>query len=340
MTATLLAVGLALCLAPILGHLMVQGGPVDRPRERGLHKAPTPTSGGLAVIAAIGCGLIALGILDPGYSPDLKDTLPLLAFAALMGVNGALDDLFDLPALPKLIVQMAAALLLAGSGLRVEALPLGFDTTLPVGPVLGTVFSALWILMVINAVNFMDGSNGLALGVQGYALVTLGVWLWPSAPFFGGLLLIAGAANLGFLPLNLPLGRIFQGDSGAFFSSALIAGGVLFGAREAAFSPWFGGFLLLPLLVDVALTLVHRARLRLPLMQAHRDHLYQVWLARTGRPHADLAFRVWGLSLISLLIGTLAELQAKAWIAQIFGLSAFVLVIGWLIAYRRLSQNA
>src|SRR6185312_10369931 len=112
--------------AAVLTPLAVGGGPVDNPRSRGAHADPTPTSGGLVVLAAtalaIGLGLGFWGREIPGSS---RDGLALFGFAALLGASGAIDDMFDLPPRLRLLFQAAVCLVFAWF-YRVTTLDFGF----------------------------------------------------------------------------------------------------------------------------------------------------------------------------------------------------------------------
>jgi UDP-GlcNAc:undecaprenyl-phosphate/decaprenyl-phosphate GlcNAc-1-phosphate transferase len=307
-----LLVGMAVAagVAALATGLVVGCGPVDTPRDRGLHHSPTPTSGGIAILLGAACGLQAMAALHVAFgSAQLAGAF---ALATLMGLLGAVDDVHDLSPRLKLALQAGMALLFAGSGCRVEAMPTPLGT-LSLGPVFGTLGSALWIVVAANAVNFMDGANGLAPGAMVIALTSLGAAACAAhLPMgIGPVALVAAAAGVGFLPWNLPLGRIFQGDVGALFSSTLFAALALLAAGpsgEGGLSLWFGPLALLPLLTDVFLTLLARARRKAPLLSAHREHLFQRWLTARPATHAQLSMRVWGLMLAAgLLAGGLSR---------------------------------
>jgi len=296
---------LSAVLAMLFTQLAIRGGPVDQPRERGAHVTPTPTSGGLAVMAAAG---LALALCIFQFAPSgARSGLMLFVFAALIGFSGAIDDVFDLPAKVRLLFQIGLCLAFA-SLYPVHHLSFGpglsFDIPLPVGIAGG----AAWLLLGLNAINFMDGSNGLAIGSQILCLLVFAGFVLvfgtqaAAAPLLGGLLLVficsAGAFS-GFLPFNLPLGRTFQGDAGSLFGGALVTGGALVLSAHDIASVWLGGFLLAPLLVDVVLTLILRASRRQNLLRSHKDHLYQQWLIHKDPSHGRLALRVWGLCALS-----------------------------------------
>lgn len=278
-------------------------GPVDQPRQRGLSSWATATAGGLAMIGAVVAGLmvfVAVELPPPGQGQAAW----ILLGACTLGLLGAADDVFDLPALPKLLVQIAVALAFSILVSRVEILPLAPGVEISIGPVLGAIGTTLWIVVIINAYNFMDGSDGLAVGAQAIGLFTLAL-LNSDQPILAFILLAASIANLVFLPYNHPGRRIFQGDSGAFFSSFLIASGsvALATGPNARATLYLGAFVAAPLLVDVLLTLLRRARSGQRIFDAHREHLYQRWLVAGERTPGALAWRFWALTAACAAVG-------------------------------------
>lgn len=343
----------AFILAVALGLLVVWCGPVDRPRSRGAHSNPTPTSGGMAIIAATAIPLaVILWTWRTQIPGSGMDGLLLFAFAALMGLSGGIDDVFGLPARARLLFQIVLCLIFA-LFYRVTSLSFGFGLSVDVWPPLGLLGSAAWLLLGINAVNFMDGSNGLAVGAQSLALIViagLALAVAPVAPlawYLGVPLVIwacAAGAQLGFLPLNLPLGKVFQGDSGALFGGALVTGACLQVKAYGIASVWLGGYLLAPLFVDVVLTLVVRARRRQNLLQPHKEHLYQLWLQHRDPSHGRLALRVWALCALSSAVGVFARFYGNAVGVDLRfpALAAVVVVlcIGWVALRGKLLRTA
>jgi UDP-N-acetylmuramyl pentapeptide phosphotransferase/UDP-N-acetylglucosamine-1-phosphate transferase len=132
--------------------------------------------------------------------------------------------------------------------------------------------------------------------------------------------------------------RIFQGDAGALFSGFLVAGLALVAADRVPL--FLAPFALTPILTDVLLTLLVRARRGERLFEPHRDHLYQLWLRRTGRSHAALAIRVWALTTAYGLAG-LASLAAPAQAQPpLFALGVAVAAGLWGAARRRLEVRS
>ena len=241
---------------------------VDPPGARRLHVAPTPRGAGIG---------IAL-VMVPAF---LAWSTPMMAAGvALFAVAGLLDDLRSPPAWAKLLVQLSAA------GLMALALP-------PAWALSGVLVLAATYL--VNACNFMDGSNGLLAG-QGM-VIALGLALWPQE--MPGLHLpawcLAGAC-LGFLPFNVPRARGFLGDVGSHAIGASLAALFLAAVLGGAMPVPAALLMLTPVLVDTALTLVRRAAARKPVWRAHREHLYQ-YAVRCGHSHSRvaLAYAAWGI---------------------------------------------
>jgi UDP-N-acetylmuramyl pentapeptide phosphotransferase/UDP-N-acetylglucosamine-1-phosphate transferase len=327
--------GSALALAAGLCALVAWAGPLDAPRARGLHTRPTVTSGGVAVIAAAAAGLLVFALAARPTPPSLGPVALALGLAGALGHLGALDDLIDMGAKAKLLAQVLLGLLFSVMVARIEALPLAPGLALSLGAVAGALGTTLWLVVAANAVNFTDGANGLASGAVAVALATLGAGcLIEGAPAPAAAAFAGAAALVGFLPWNLVSGRLFQGDAGALFSGFLAAALAVVAADRVPL--YLAPFALTPLLTDVLLTLLVRARRGERLFEAHRDHLYQLWLRRTGRSHAALALRVWAITGIYGLAG-LASLGAPAGIQPLlFALGVAVAASLWLAARRRL----
>ena len=331
MIAAGLFVAVAL-VATIVSGLIAWSGPVDPPGARHSHARPTPTSGGVAILVATCLGLAATRWLGLA-APDARIGWLALA-AAIVGLVGAADDLFDLPPRTKLLIQIALTLLFARVVARVEVLPLAPGLDLPLGIIVGVAGSALWLIVLTNAVNFVDGADGLAPGA-----VIIGLLGLATAAALNGqsavavAALIGAAAGLGFLPWNLPAHRLFQGDAGAMFSGLYLAGLAVLAANPAdglPLSPYLVPLATLPMLTDVLLILLARARERKPLFSAHREHLYQLWLDHGGATHAGLTLRYWLIMAAFTAAAVLNEQAPTGWRPIGFAAAVAVAIIGWI----------
>ncbi|MGC8475662.1 MAG: glycosyltransferase family 4 protein [Acetobacteraceae bacterium] len=270
---------------------------MDRPDARKAHSAPTPKGGGVGIVGAFLLGVTLLFAFARFARLAEPYFLGVIGAAGLIAVVAFLDDLYDWPFAVKLAAQCVAAAVAVGSGIYVRDYRLPYVGGFYVGWV-GAPATAAWILFVTNAMNFIDGLNGLAAGVSLIAaafLAGIAAFLGSWFAYFAALLLIAGCA--GFLPFNFPRARIFMGDVGSQFCGFVLA---MLGVVAARFDGVELSFLLVPMLLsgvltDVAFTLVRRAlageRLTLP----HRGHLYQV-AQRSGVPAVTVTLIHWGFA--------------------------------------------
>jgi UDP-N-acetylmuramyl pentapeptide phosphotransferase/UDP-N-acetylglucosamine-1-phosphate transferase len=293
-------------------------------------------------MGAVGLGLLIFLFAAHGRSAMGSRLAATLALALVMGVIGALDDLFDIGAKTKLLIQAALALVFSVFVAHVEVLPLGLGLNLPLPPIVGIVGVALWIVVATNAVNFMDGANGVAPGAQLCLFIVMTLAAQGRPALVSEVSMVGALACAGFLPWNLR-GLLFQGDAGALFCGFLFAGlAILLAAPSATpgVSLYFGPLILLPFLTDVLLTLAVRARRGQSLLQAHRDHLYQLWLRKGSKPsHIALACRV---MLIMAVYGGfgLAMLACPLSIQpEIFVAAVAVSAIVWGLLRRRLEPR-
>jgi UDP-GlcNAc:undecaprenyl-phosphate GlcNAc-1-phosphate transferase len=332
----------ALAVSAAVSGLVAWCGPVDRPRARGAHDRPTPTAGGLGLMAGAAAGLIVFCALQPPGAEGVR-IAAAFGFAAALGLLGAVDDLYDLGARTKLLIQAALAFAFAVLIARIETIPLAPGFGLPLGPAIGALGTALWLVVATNAVNFMDGVNGLAAGSMAITLAAFGAAaLLGGAGTLGAAALVGAAAALGFLPWNFPRARLFQGDAGALFSSFLLAALAVIGAGADGRGPvflLFAPLALLPLLADVLLTLLRRARAGERLLDAHKSHLYQRWFAARGASHAGVSSRAWAataaFSAAALAVRTArAEVQTATFVGGVV-----VAALAWAILSRRCDRR-
>jgi UDP-GlcNAc:undecaprenyl-phosphate GlcNAc-1-phosphate transferase len=270
---------------PIVARAAVAVGIIDRPSERSVNRRPNmPLLGGLAVAAGLAAGVIA-GLLsgdDLIYTQRLGG---LLLGGLLVIALGVLDDRRGLGAIPKLLVQVAAAAIAIASGFRIDHLTDPITTTsLSFPPWLTWAGTTLWIVGITNAVNLIDGLDGLAAGVGAIIGATLTVIAWQAGSPLGvfvGLSLLGSL--LGFLPYNFAPARIFLGDTGALFIGFVLALLALEGTRRLALLTFVVPLLALAVpILDTGLSIVRRVRMRAPLFSADRLHMHHRLLEARG----------------------------------------------------------
>ncbi len=279
---------------------MVQVGALDTPGARSSHTRPTPKGGGVGIVLAFLVGTATLQHRAAASGVAVPYFGAVMLAASAVAVVAFLDDLLFWPPSVKFLTQAAAASLVVGSGLSLTFIRLPVLGLVPLGW-LGPVITLVWIVAATNAMNFIDGLNGLASGVAAIVCVTLvavGAWLATPFIYYAAFILLAGI--LGFLPFNFPRARIFMGDVGSQFLGFVIAIlAVIAGRFEAvALSVALVPMLLAGVLFDVAFTLLRRLLDGERLTEAHRGHLYQL-AHRSGMPAIAVtlvhwAFAIWG----------------------------------------------
>jgi UDP-GlcNAc:undecaprenyl-phosphate/decaprenyl-phosphate GlcNAc-1-phosphate transferase len=270
-----IALVIVLLLTPGVGRFARFLGVVDQPGEtRRLHVTPVPRLGGIALLLGIFVPALAFLPLDGPYRG-------ILLGAAVATTVGAIDDFRGLPWWGKLGGQIAAGAVAIGFGVNVDRFTFpGFGSQeLPdwfSGPA-----TLVWIVAIMNMVNFLDGLDGLAAGICAIAGSTFAViGLSLGAPDAALLAAIVAGACFGFLHHNFYPARIFMGDSGALLLGFLLATLAVEGlVKTAALAT-----LVLPLLVlaipiiDTSFVVAKRMKYRQPLYEADRTHLHHRFL--------------------------------------------------------------
>jgi UDP-GlcNAc:undecaprenyl-phosphate/decaprenyl-phosphate GlcNAc-1-phosphate transferase len=239
--AFLVAMAVAALLTPLAARFARRIGAVSKIRDRGLSKQQTPLLGGLAILAGV---LLAAALWMPAtvHLPRLVHsnethggivhTWGVLAGAALIALVGALDDYYDLRPQWKLMGQIVAAIVAVKSGVVVT------DVTIPfVGafqfPNTGPVLTVIWLVGLMNVVNFSDGVDGLAAGlctIDGIAFAIIAFSLHVGAA--GVLAALTAGAALGFLFYNFYPASVFMGDSGANLLGYLLGVAAVIGSLK------------------------------------------------------------------------------------------------------------
>ncbi len=269
--AFLVAGAVALVLTPLAARLAHRVGAIDLPHERGLHDSPTPSLGGLAILA----GVLAAGA---AFLPWSGETRGILGGAAAITLIGAIDDPLEggLPPLLKLAGQFAAAAIPVAAEVRVENITLPFVAPLDLGD-WGVALTLVGMVAVMNVVNFTDGVDGLAAGVCTIAAITFAVIALSLDRVEAGVLAAAVAgASMGFLRHNFHPASIFMGDSGSNLLGLLLAAVAIQGVLQTAavVALFFPLVILAVPAFDAAFVVAKRIKYRRPVYSADRWHLH------------------------------------------------------------------
>ena len=279
------AIGGAALATPLVARTARALAIVDHPSERGVSaRAGMPLAGGLAVAAGFAAGFAAaLHAISEAVDPRQLDGLVM--GATVMVVAGICDDRWGMNAWSKFLVQFFAAAIAIAHGFEIAHVTEPFTMKSIVLPDwLKWVVSALWIVGITNAINLVDGLDGLASGVGAIIGATLTVIAWqagqPLAVCVGVALV---GALLGFLPYNFWPARIFLGDTGSLLIGYMLGLLALGGYRQLSLITFVVPLLALALpIIDTLLSILRRIRKGTHIFQADRMHMHHRLLAVEG----------------------------------------------------------
>jgi len=233
---------LGVFIVPFVIDWSQKEGLVDVPNERKIHKAPISRLGGIAIWLSTMLTFLFLVLLS--YYPYGSLLSGILLGGSLMFLLGLIDDIYNLDAKFKLIIQLSIATIVYLLGVKIDTLFNPFGSAINLG-IFSYPITVLWIVGISNAVNFIDGVDGLAgsvITVNSVALALVAVAMTPAQPITALIAFILAGSMLAFLTFNFNPAKIFMGDSGALFSGFLLAtlsiAGVMKGATLAILLPF------------------------------------------------------------------------------------------------------
>lgn len=260
-----------------------------------------PTAGGLA----FGAATLVVAFVVSGFV-NFRLGMPAVTLAGVAAgalALGLADDVMPLRARLKLVLMLALALAAAAGGVRVTEFAPGGGEIVRIGAVLGALGSIAWLLATMNAVNFMDGADGLAMGMGAIAAFALTGCAIVAGQWDAALLGAAATGALaGFLYWNAR-GRLYAGDAGALLVGALLGGISLLLVKARPGWLFVPPTILSPFLVDVFLTLAWRSKRGYRLFDAHRDHAYQIAMKAGMKAwQVSTVHAVWSLNAAALSV--------------------------------------
>ncbi|MGW3288451.1 MraY family glycosyltransferase [Streptomyces sp. NPDC001002] len=236
---------LTLCITAAVTYLLtgpvrkfaIVAGAMPQIRARDVHREPTPRLGGIAMFFGLCAGLLVADHLTnlSEVFDNSNEPRALLSGAAVIWLIGVLDDKFEIDALIKLGGQMIAAGVMVMQGLTILWLPIPKVGTVALTQWQGTLLTVALVVITINAVNFVDGLDGLAAGMvciaaAAFFMYTYRIWysygIEAAAPATLFATILMGMC-LGFLPHNMHPARIFMGDSGSMLIGLVLAAGAI-----------------------------------------------------------------------------------------------------------------
>jgi UDP-GlcNAc:undecaprenyl-phosphate GlcNAc-1-phosphate transferase len=338
-TAAVAWVILSLVVPPIAA-VCRQRGWLDQPGPRKIHATPTPRLTGVSFFIAVWAAILLIGILYPDSLMGLRPQfVPVLTGSFLILALGIIDDLYSLPGLWKLTGQVVAGMPLWLSGIGFGQLWIPFVGGTDLG-MWALPVSVLWFLILVNAVNIIDGVDGLATATSGVATLTL-IWITYTLHILP-LAVVAAAlfgALVGFWRYNRPPAKVFMGDSGSLTLGYFIAVIALLAPIKrftalAFFVPLIA--MLLPL-GESAWSVVRRSAAGVNPMRGDAEHVHHVLLSSGWSPRQVVV----AYAVVSVIFGVFCvafHYFNRKVLAVILGF--FVLLLGIGLAIISARKNA
>ena len=294
----LLALLISLILVPFVAKLAIKIGAVDKPNERKVHTKIMPRMGGLAIYLSF------FAVLFLSHEMTMQH-IGLLTGGTVLVLVGIIDDKTDMPAKIKLLGQIFAACIVVAAGVRVE-----FMTNFILGGVFplyifSVPFTVLWIVAITNAVNLIDGLDGLAAGTSIIAAATMAISGYATGQTeMASMALILIGASLGFLKYNFHPAKIFMGDTGSMFLGYNLSVLAIMGFTKS----FTVLSLVTPILVlaipilDTLFSIIRRKMNNKPIFTPDKNHLHHC-LLNYGFSHRNTVLIIYAVSAVLALCG-------------------------------------
>jgi UDP-GlcNAc:undecaprenyl-phosphate GlcNAc-1-phosphate transferase len=309
---------------------------MDRPNHRKIHKGIIPSGGGIAIFLGFLIAFLFLNRVTP-------EIIGFIIGAFIIVILGITDDILGLSAIPKFIVQSLAVLIAIYYGVRIDL------TTVIHGRLSGLAFLSIpltyfWIVGITNAINIIDGLDGLAAGITTISAFTLAC-----VAFLNGqttvavMALMLGFSALGFLPHNFR-SRIFMGDTGSMFLGFSLAALSIMGSVKlaAAFALFVPAIILAIPIFDTLFAICRRILTKKPIYEGDKNHIHHRLLELGFSPLQTVIF----LYIGSIFFGGMAVYSAivPARIGYLILSASIILVVlgGFIIVFmhqRKMSKE-
>ncbi|QCJ44134.1 undecaprenyl/decaprenyl-phosphate alpha-N-acetylglucosaminyl 1-phosphate transferase [Bacillus sp. S3] len=305
----------SILLTPLVKKLAFKIGATDKPNQRKVHQKIMPRLGGLAIYLSFIIGMLIL-------SPDSPYALPIIIGSIIIIITGMLDDMLELSAKVKFIAQIAAAaVVVVWGGVDVEFINLPFGGQIQFG-YFSIPLTIIWIVGITNAINLIDGLDGLAAGVSSIALITIsGMAMIMGDGFVTVIASIVLASTLGFLIYNFHPAKIFMGDTGALFLGYMISVLSLLGFKNVTIISFIVPIIILGVPIsDTFFAILRRIVNKKPLSAPDKSHLHHC-LLRSGFTHRQTVLIIYAMAAF---FGLAAIIFSQA---KVLGGSLFIVIL-------------
>lgn len=309
-----------LIITPLVIKFAVKIGATDKPNHRKVHQKVMPRLGGLAIFIGVVAGYFASGL----YSERI---LTISLGAILIIAVGILDDLYELSAKVKFSGQILIAILIVSSGLTIDFLTIPFVVERMELGWLAYPITVFWIVGITNAVNLIDGLDGLAAGISTIGLAAIAILAGISGKgLILTLSLIVLASTLGFLFYNFHPAKIFMGDTGALFLGYSISILSLLGLYKSVtlFS------IIIPIIIlgvpvfDTTFAIIRRLINKQPISAPDKSHLHHR-IMELGLSHRNTVLVIYGLGILFSVAAILLS-SAELWVSLIILFVLFIVL--------------
>lgn len=327
---TIISYLLGVFIVPLVISFSKKKGLVDNPGERKIHDHPVSRLGGVAIWTSTMLTFLLLVLLS--FYPKGSLLSGILLGGSLMYFLGLVDDVYCLNAKFKLLIQISIATIVFLLGIRIDTIYNPFGDLIQLNIIFSYILTTLWIVGVSNAVNFIDGIDGLAGSIITISAVTLGVIALTMAPANVSSLIafILAGSMLAFLTYNFNPAKIFMGDSGALFGGFMLAVLSVTGVMSSDTIAMYVPILILSVpIMDITFSSLRRLAKGTSPFVADSEHIHHKLL------HLGLSQNktVLVLALVAIASGALASLVINTSILKYFLYAVAVSVILLLLSF-------
>jgi len=307
-----LALACSAILTPLVRHLSYRLGLYDPPNERKIHDQAIPRTGGVAMTLAFLVPIVGIALTTADVGRQVYENINFVVGIVVGGVAimlvGLADDLKGLGAKKKLLLQIVVASFAFAMGFRIESVSLPFGGGLEMG-FFSYFVTMLWIVGIVNALNLIDGLDGLAAGI-GFLVLLFNFALGFANDSIFVCLIAASLAGaiVGFLFYNFNPASIFMGDAGSMFIGYILALGAINSGQKSSTTV----ALITPIvamgvpIMDTLFSMVRRFLERRPIFSPDRGHIHHRLLAM-GLNHRRVVLLLYLFSIVLVLIAALVQ---------------------------------